>query len=296
MLYHLIRATVFLLGTIPWPISQSIGRLLGGLVSVIPIQRFAISTDNIQKALGVERSEAKRINRHVLKHFGQMLFEIPHVVKLKPDELPRYGTFINEEHLLQAMAKDKGIFFLTGHFGNWELMCIAVAITFKSLAVVARPLDNEPLDRFIDGLRSRFGTEIIPKQRGMRKILEALRKNKLIAILLDQNVDWYEGVFVNFLGEWACTNKGLALMALKTGTPVVPAFSVRQPDGRYHLIFEPEVALIRTGDKTRDVEDNTILFTSIIERYVREHPDQWFWYHKRWKTRPYWPLPEDFYD
>jgi KDO2-lipid IV(A) lauroyltransferase len=145
-------------------------------------------------------------------------------------------------------------------------------------------------------LRSRFGTEIIPKQRGMRKILEALRKNKLVAILLDQNVDWYEGVFVNFLGEWACTNKGLALMALKTGTPVVPAFSVRQPDGRYHFIFEPEVELIKTGDKTRDVEDNTILFTSIIERYVKEHPDQWFWYHKRWKTKPYWPLPEDFYE
>ncbi len=83
----------------------------------------------------------------------------------------------------------------------------------------------------------------------------------------------------------------LALMAIKTGTPVIPVFSVRQSDGRYRIVFEKEITLIRTGDKTKDLEENTALFTSVIEKYVRRYPDHWFWFHRRWKTRPYQPLP-----
>jgi KDO2-lipid IV(A) lauroyltransferase len=98
---------------------------------------------------------------------------------------------------------------------------------------------------------------------------------------------------VKFLGRWACTNKGLALLALKTGAPVIPLFSIRQNDGRYCIIFEDEVKPIHTGDKTKDIEENTALYTRIIERYVQKYPDQWFWFHRRWKTRMYWPIPEN---
>jgi KDO2-lipid IV(A) lauroyltransferase len=129
----------------------------------------------------------------------------------------------------------------------------------------------------------------------MKKLLAAKKENKVIGILLDQNVDWYEGVFVPFLGKSACTNKGLALVALRTGSPVIPAFSVRQPDGRYRVMFEDEVSLLKTGDKIKDIEENTALFTQIIGKYVSQYPDQWFWFHKRWKTRPFCPLPEDYY-
>jgi KDO2-lipid IV(A) lauroyltransferase len=117
-------------------------------------------------------------------------------------------------------------------------------------------------------------------------MLEHLKRNRPIAILLDQNVDWYEGVFVKFFGEWACTNKGLAILARKTGAPVVPVFLVRKAEGGYRLVFEPEVALPRSGDKIKDIEESTAIFTRIIERYVRQHPDHWLWFHKRWKTRP----------
>jgi KDO2-lipid IV(A) lauroyltransferase len=140
-----------------------------------------------------------------------------------------------------------------------------------------------------------YGTEIIPKQRSMRKLLSSLKTNKIIGVLLDQNVDWYEGVFVNFFGRPACTNKGLALVALKTGVPVVPIFSAKARDGRYRVMIGKEVDLIRTGDKLRDVQENTALFTNIIERHIREHPEQYFWFHKRWKTKNYCPLPPGYF-
>jgi KDO2-lipid IV(A) lauroyltransferase len=129
----------------------------------------------------------------------------------------------------------------------------------------------------------------------MRRVMKAIREKNMVGILLDQNVDWYEGVFAKFLGRWACTNKGLAVMALRTGAPVVPAFAVRQKDGRYHIIFEDEIELVRTGDQTKDIEQNTALFTDIIETYIRRYPDHYFWFHRRWKTQPYCPLPDDFY-
>jgi KDO2-lipid IV(A) lauroyltransferase len=255
---------------------------------------MTVSLDNIRYAFGDHISEDKirALNKRVLMHFGEMLFEVPHILRLNHKNVDRYVLFENEENLLSAVEKGKGVFILTGHFGNWELMSAAICLCLApNGAIVVRPIDFEIGDRLINNLRSRFGAEIIPKQRAMKRLLMAARENKTVGILLDQNVDWYEGVFVRFLGRQACTNKGLALIARRTGSPVVPAFSVKQADGRYRVIFEKELELANTGDKTRDMEENTALFTNIIEKYIRQYPDHWFWFHRRWKTKSYCRLP-----
>jgi len=282
---------------IPFPVGQFLGKLLAMAFSMIPMRRTVVSLNNIRESFGdsIDVGEAKRINRKVLCHYGQMLFEIPHILRFNERNLGKYVYFLNKKNLLEALKKGRGVFLLTGHFGNWEMMCAAISLCFGNSTVIARPFDFHPLDQFINELRSKFGTVVVPKHRAMRKILEAIKQNRIIGILLDQNVDWYDGVFVDFFGRWACTNKGLALMAMKTGTPVIPTFSVKQKDGRYCIIFEDEVKLINTGDKTRDMEENTALFTGVIEKYIRRYPDHWFWFHKRWKTLPYCKLPDDFY-
>jgi len=295
MIYRLMHTIVTAMSYIPWRIGQFLGKMLGTGFAMIPIERLALSLEHIQNTFGnsIDGAEAKRLNRKVIRHFGQMFFEVPHIMRLNSGNLSRYAVFDHEENLLKAFAKGKGVFLLTGHFGNWELMSAALAVRFSDMrgAVVARPIDFEPLDELVNGLRSRFGTEIIMKQRGMRRVLGAVRENKGVGILLDQNVDWYDGVFVKFLGRWACTNKGLALLVLRTKSPVIPIFPVKQKNGRYRIVIEPEVELIETGDKTKDVEENTARFTQIIERQVRAHPEQYFWFHRRWKTRPYCTLP-----
>jgi len=282
-----------LLSLIPIRIGQSIGRILGRVLAGVLRRRVTSSLNNLRYVFGHTLSEAELIglNGRIIAHFAQMLFEVPHILRLRPGNLTRYVVFENEEALIRAMAKGRGVFVLTGHFGNWELMSAATALRVRArIAAVVRPADFEPADRLLTMLRSRFGTEIIPKRRAMKKLLAVEKENKVIGILLDQNVAWYEGVFVPFLDKPACTNKGLALVSLRTGSPVVPIFSVRQPDGRYRITFEDEVVLKRTGDKISDVEENTAIFNQIIEKYVRRHPDQWFWFHKRWKTRPDCPI------
>ena len=292
--YALIYRVVWLMSGIPLPVGQILGRTLGRVFAAFGTGRMTVSLDNLRYAFGDHISEDKirTLNKRILMHFGEMLFEVPHIMRLNRKNVDRYVIFENEENLISAMEKGKGVFFLTGHFGNWELMSAAVCLCFApNSVVVARPIDFAIGDRLINDLRSRFGAEIIPKQRAMKRLLMAARENKTVGILLDQNVDWYEGVFVRFLGRQACTNKGLALIARRTGSPVVPTFSVRQGDGRYRVIFEKELELVNTGDKTRDMEENTALFTSIIEKYVRQYPDHWFWFHRRWKTKSYCPLP-----
>jgi KDO2-lipid IV(A) lauroyltransferase len=293
--YALIYAVVWLMSRIPLPVGQFFGRMLGRIFAALGTRRINSSLENLNYIFGDRMGEGKiyRLNKRVLMHFGEMLFEVPHILRLSHETLDRYVVFENEENLLYAMRKGKGVFVLTGHFGNWELMSAAITLCFApDGAIVARPIDFSILDRLINHLRSRFGAEVIPKQRAMKSLLMAARKNKVVGILLDQNVDWYEGVFVQFLGRQACTSKGLALVAQKTGSSVVPAFSVRQSDGRYRVIFEKELELVNTGDKIRDLEENTALFSNIIEKYVRQYPDHWFWFHRRWKTKSYCPFPQ----
>jgi KDO2-lipid IV(A) lauroyltransferase len=294
--YRLLRFFIRMVSCIPLPVAQFMGKMLGSLAFLLPMSRKAVALDNLIQSFSPEMNadEAKRLLRKIYIHFGQMFLEVPHAVRLNPGNLHRYVVFESEEHFLDALKNGKGVLALTGHLGNWEIVSTVSAIRFGNTAVVARPMDFEPLGRLMIDLRSRYGTEIIPKQRSMRKLLTSLRENKIIGILLDQNVDWYEGAFVDFFGRPACTNKGLALVALKTGAPVVPIFSAKAKDGRYRIVIGKEVDLIRTGDKLKDVEENTALFTSIIERHIRKHPEQYFWFHKRWKTKNHCPLPPGY--
>lgn len=294
-LTRLFLAALKLLSRIPLQRSQSIGRRFGLLLGLLLRGRCRIVREGFAHAFGREMSEGEReaLLRRFLSHFGQVAFEIPHIFRLTKENLPGYVTFENERALVSALRKGRGALLLTAHYGNWELMSVAIALHLSiEGGVVARPIDFPPADRLMEAIRGRFGTEIVPKQRSMKRLLSGLRQNKPYGILLDQNVDWYEGVFTPFLGRWACTNKGLALLAQKTGAPVLPVFSYRCPDGRYRVVFEDPLILYRSGDRTRDMEENTLLFTQVIERFVRLHPEQWFWFHRRWKTRPFCPLPE----
>ena len=291
---RVLNALVDFLGLVPIRFGQFLGRLMGGFLGVAAVGPMKSSLNGLRMVFGDRMSEKdlRKLNRRIVIHFAQMFFEVPHVLRLNMRNLHRYVCFENEKAFTDALSKGKGCFILTGHFGNWELMSAAITLRFQTDGIaVARPADFAPAEELLTRLRTHFGTEIIPKKKAMKKLLMGTRKNKTMGILLDQNVDWYEGVFVPFLGKLACTNKGLALIAMKTGAPIIPVFSARQPDGRYRVVFENAVELVCTGNKLSDTEENTALFNRIYEKYIYWYPEQWFWFHKRWKTLPSCPFP-----
>jgi KDO2-lipid IV(A) lauroyltransferase len=192
------------------------------------------------------------------------------------------------EHFEAGIAQGKGLLTIIAHFGNWELMPVTVPLFLKFLKpsyIVYRPLDSPVLDNMVEHVRTINGNEMIPKGGSGKRIMELLKENHAIAILSDQNVAAREGVFVDFFGRPACTGVGLAVLALRSGAPVLPMFMARQKSGKYKFILKPLVEISRTGDYEKDLLENTQRFTKVVEDVVREYPDQWFWIHQRWKTQ-----------
>jgi len=282
----------FLLSAVNWiPLKVRIWLLegLGQLLFATDGRHRRIAERNLALAFG-EKTDRERagIARSAFRNMGRVMAEFSFTPRLKEENVSQYVFLEGKEHFHRAREKGKGVLFLTAHFGNWEWMAAIFPILVRCPChVIVRPLDNRFLDGIVDRLRTCTGNRTVPKQKSMGRILRLLRQGEVVGVLLDQNVAWQEGVFVNFFGELACTNAGLALLALKTGASVLPAFNSRQADGRYRVVIGPEIAVIRTGDKALDVEKNTELFTSVIERHVRQYPDHWFWLHQRWKTRPW---------
>ncbi|MFW6332106.1 MAG: lysophospholipid acyltransferase family protein [Thermodesulfobacteriota bacterium] len=282
-----------LLGTLPLRAGRGLGLGLGRLAFVMTGRYRRIAIQNLAHAypkMGSE--ERKKLACKIFENLGMVLFEVAWSLRLNPRRFHRFFQVEGLGHLRNAHGKGKGVLVLTAHFGNWELLSVISAMIGYPLGVVYRPLDFKPLDRFITDYRSRFGGELIPKKKTFRRVLRFLYQGKLVVLLMDQNVAWREGVFAPFFGHPACTNKGMALLELKTEAPIVPAFLIRRADG-FTGRFLPEIPLIRTGDKTKDLEANTEQYNRVIESMVRAYPEQWFWVHRRWNTKPFYPWPRE---
>ena len=212
-------------------------------------------------------------------------FSMPSITR---ENLHEWVEMEGLEHFEAGIAQGKGLLTIIAHFGNWELMPVTFPLFLKfpkPSYIVYRPLDSPVLDNMVEHVRTINGNEMIPKWGSGKRIMELLKENHSIAILSDQNVAAREGVFVDFFGRPACTGVGLAVLALRSGAPVLPMFMARQKSGKYKFILKPLVEISQTGDYERDLLENTQRFTKVVEDVVREYPDQWFWIHQRWKTK-----------
>ncbi len=178
------------------------------------------------------------------------------------------------------------VFVLTAHLGNWELLSLASRLTGIPASIVVRPLDAPVLDRVARKLRRATGVDIIDKREAVRPILKALRAGQMVAILLDQNATRRESVFVPFFARPTSTSRSIALLALRTGTPIVPLFIRREPDGSHRITCRAPIEPPRDLSGDEAVVELTARGTRAIEAAIRETPDQWLWMHGRWRTRP----------
>jgi Kdo2-lipid IVA lauroyltransferase/acyltransferase len=275
------------IGRLPPRVGQALGVGLGRGAYWLLSGRRHVALDNLRLVFGDTLSPAARatLARRSFEHLGITAVECCRLFFGPAERLLRRVRGRGTEHLGEALAQGRGIFFLTGHFGNWELLAATHGLAGFGLSVVVRPLDNPYLDALIARARERSGLRAISKRDAVQGVRAALARGECIGILLDQDAG-RAGVFVPFLGHAASTSRALAVLALKTRAPVVPVFIHRLPDGDHELVLDPEIPLVITGDLDHDIVVNTARFTAAIERHVRAHPEQWFWVHRRWKSRP----------
>jgi Kdo2-lipid IVA lauroyltransferase/acyltransferase len=231
-------------------------------------------------------ADRRRVGRRSFQHLGLMFVELCTAMNAPLERILAGIKVVGLEHLRVAMAEHGRVLVLTAHLGNWELLALAHQLSGIPTAVVMRALDAASLDVIADRLRRRAGIELIEKRAALRPVLSALNHGRMVALLLDQNASRREGIFVSFFGRPASTSKSLAVLAVRTRTPVVPIFIYRERLHEHRVVIHPPFALDKAGDSEQAVAELTQRCATATEAAIVAAPDQWLWVHNRWRTQP----------
>jgi KDO2-lipid IV(A) lauroyltransferase len=249
---------------------------------------------NIEQAFpDFAAADRRRVCRASFQHLGLMFTELCLALTESPERTLERITLDGVNHLRQTMEAHGRALVLTAHLGNWELLTLGHQLAGVHASVVVRPLDAPWLDGVADRLRRQAGIELIDKRGALRSVLGALRRGRVVALLLDQNASRHEGVFVSFFGRPASTSKSLAVLAVRTQTPVVPIFIYRTDVEQHRMVTHPPLSMGLTSDHGLAVAELTQRCTAAIEKAIGVAPDQWLWIHNRWRTRPASPSEPD---
>lgn len=271
---------------IPFAISRKIGEMMGLLLFYLWKSRRSIAVENLSSA--VERgaviidSTPEAVIKQNFRNMGKSFVEIIKIYYGFGRRIIEQVEIRGHENFTKAHDKGVGVIFITGHCGNWELNPIALSMKLTKLVGVARPQNNPYLNRVIEKTREKYGNRMIYKKGALKKILRALKSNETIGILMDQSVIRAEGVIAEFLGKKDHIMKIPAIIARKTGSPVLPAFIRRSNNG--HLIeIGQEIELDKAEDYEQAVYNDTVRFSGHVENYIKNNPAEWLWIHRRWK-------------
>jgi len=286
--YAAVWLILKLVGALPRPVARGLAVFVVALLFRLRPKLRKTAEFNLRLAFPEwADAERKDVTHKMVRNLGRMAAEFARLPKLTKENIAELVVLDGHENFLEGHRRGKGVLYLTGHIGGWELSSFAHALYGYPLHYMARPLDNPRLDALVNQYRCASGNRPIFKNESARTMLKILKESGTVGILADQNTQPAEGEFVDFFGKAACTTTGIARVALHTDAAVVPGFAYWDESIRkYRLRFEPPVELVRSGDAERDVFENTKKFAKVIEQIIRKYPDQWVWVHARWKTRP----------
>jgi KDO2-lipid IV(A) lauroyltransferase len=286
--YAAVWVMLKVVGALPRPMARGLAVGVARLVYSLMPKLRKTAEFNLRLAFpewGDEQRDA--VIRGMVRNLGWMAAEFARLPRYTKENIDEVVILDGHENFLEGQRRGKGVLYLTGHIGAWELSSFAHALYGFPLHYMARPLDNPRVNALVNRYRCLSGNRPVFKNESARSLLKILRDAGTVGILADQNTMPEEGVFVDFFGTPACTTTGLARVALHTDAAVVPGYAYWDAGiGKYRLRFEPVVELSRSGDSERDVFVNTQKFARVIEGIIRKYPEQWVWVHARWKARP----------
>lgn len=262
------------------------GELLGFIYYLAAKRQRERAMRQITERLGISRHEAEKIIKKMFVKIAQTFFEVLYMPKLAPNNINKYVEIKNRHYLDEALSKNCGAVYLTAHIGNWEWMGAAVAMNKYPLASIVKRQPNDQHTRLLNEYRRTAGIEVFAS--GSTELIaaaKALKKGKLVGFLSDQDAG-VNGIFVEFLGKLASTPQGAAVFAKKFNAPIIPAFIARRPEGGHCVTIGQPIYYKETGDPDQDLYETVGEINRIIEAVIKENPEEWIWFLKRWNT-PY---------
>ena len=286
MLYWLLMLLSRIICCLPHSALLTLGRGAGILYYRFIKKQRQRAIGQMRAGLAISEEEAKKLVKVSFINMATNVFEIFYMPRLNENNFRDYIDIEHLERLTDALAEGHGVVVLTGHIGTWEWLSAAFTLSGLPVTAIAKPQPNEQYTRVLNDLRATIHVEIF--SRGTSELLaaaRALKQGKILGFLADQDAG-PGGAFIDFLGRPASTPMGPAVFSRKFNAPVIPAFILRQEDGRHRVIVGEALRYEDHGDTDRDLYDFTVRMTRILERVVRENPTQWLWFQKRWNTPP----------
>ena len=286
--YALVRTLLAAVRFMPTAVVRFTGTLLGLAFYAVDGTHRRVADTNLANAFP-QRSAAERraIARRAFEHFGRLGMELLKFGTLAPEQMLARVETDGEERARLAYAQSRGVIFVTGHFGFWELQALVHAARVAPVGVLGRALDNPLLNRLLEDIRQRTGNTVIYRRGTIRRVLRLLQDGRGVAILIDQHIMNRDAVSVDFFQRPAATTSAIAALAMRTGAPVLPVFALPLGRGRYRMIYEhpvePPSADAIEADRNAAMREFTQRCTDVLEMYVRRHPDLWLWMHRRWR-------------
>lgn len=286
MIYKSLMALSWVVCRTPYRLLMGIGRVLGNLYYLFVKKERERAVRQMMEALHMTEAEARHTVRESFVNLARNVLEILYMPHLNERNFRQYIEIDHLEILKKALAEKKGVVILTGHIGTWEWLSAAFTLNGLPVTAIAKPQPNMQFTEVLNALRDTIHVEIF--SRGTSELLaaaRALKKGKILGFLADQDAG-PGGAFLSFLGKKASTPMGPAVFSRKFSSPVVPAFILRQPNGRHKVVIKDIMRYEDTGDTDKDLFDFTARMTKVVEEIVRENPTQWLWFQKRWNTKP----------
>jgi Kdo2-lipid IVA lauroyltransferase/acyltransferase len=263
---------------------QKLSRLLADFSFHVLRIRRKVATENLRNAFpGQSEAWIRSVARRSQHGLFLSMLEFLYSSKLSADELLRLFTFSNVDVVFNAFRRNRGVIFMTGHFGNWELLATATTLFLNSSGlIIVKRQKNHFIDTMINNLRTRLTNRIVYMKESVREIIKTLDENGVVAMIADQSAP-RDSVYVPFFGRAVATFAGPAYFALRTGAPLLMGLSIRRPDGTYEAVFEEVQADDLKEANKENIEELTARHTAVLEKYIRQYPDHWLWQHRRWK-------------
>lgn len=261
-----------------------IGNHIGKLYYYIAGRQRKRALRQIKECLGLTVEEAELTIKSLFCKLGQTLLEVMYIPVLTPKKMQDYVTIENRHYLDEVIKDGQGAVLLAAHLGNWEWMGAAMAMAGFPVASVIKTQPNEQYTKLLNEYREMTGIEIFT--RGTTEVISAaraLKEGRLIGLLADQDAG-PNGLFVEFLGKMSATPTGPTIFAKKFKVPVVPIFIVRRPEGGHRIMLQPPLYYQDTGQANEDIYNFTVKVTKVLEETIRQYPDEWLWFQKRWNT------------
>ena len=288
MLKFILTRLAHVLAALPLRLALALGRGLGWVYGNVVRYHREDAFEALRLSLP-ELDEATRrgVVKRMYASLGMNVVESMRLAGGKPrrlDELVHIAP-TDVDRLKETLARNQGVLILTAHIGNYDLLSVRAPDLGWPLMILSKDIKNKALNDFWMASRAKYGLQMVPAHNSYRACRAALKRNELIGFILDQNMIDKEGVFVEFFGRPACTSHGLAFMAAQTQAPIMTAFIVREPHGD-HRMYLGELLEPPPDREPETMQAATQQYTKIIEDFIRQHPDQWIWIHRRWRTQP----------